>query len=35
VHRFRATGDAEPFTRLGRRFLCPENGTVSTLGASA
>ncbi|CAN5811383.1 glutamate racemase [soil metagenome] len=24
VHSFRATGDAEPFARLGRRFLGPE-----------
>ncbi len=24
VHRFLATGDPEPFARLGRRFLGPE-----------
>ena len=29
VHRFLATGDAEPFARLGRRFLGPEIGAVS------
>ena len=34
VHRFRATGDPEPFARLGRRFLGPEIGTVTTLGAA-
>jgi glutamate racemase len=28
VHRFLATGDPEPFTRLGRRFLGPEIGQV-------
>jgi glutamate racemase len=28
VHRFAATGDPEPFRRLGRRFLGPEIGTV-------
>lgn len=28
-HRFRATGDPEPFARLGRRFLGPEVGTVT------
>jgi glutamate racemase len=33
-HRFLATGDAEPFARLGRRFLGPEIGTVTTLGAA-
>src|ERR671917_2837643 len=27
-HRFLATGDPEPFARLGRRFLGPEIGTV-------
>jgi len=33
-HRFRATGDPEPFARLGRRFLGPEVGTVTgTSGA--
>ncbi len=31
VHRFVATGDAEPFARLGRRFLGPEVTTVETL----
>ena len=31
VHRFLATGDPEPFARLGRRFLGPEVGTVGTL----
>jgi glutamate racemase len=30
-HRFLATGDAEPFARLGRRFLGPEVGTVGRL----
>ncbi len=30
-HRFLATGDPESFTRLGRRFLGPEIGTVSAL----
>jgi len=30
-HRFLATGEAEPFARLGRRFLGPEVGTVATL----
>ncbi len=34
VHRFSATGDPAPFTRLGRRFLGPEIGTVTTLGAA-
>jgi glutamate racemase len=28
VHRFLATGDPEPFERLGRRFLGPEVGEV-------
>ncbi|TKV61289.1 glutamate racemase [Nakamurella flava] len=32
-HEFLATGDPEPFTRLGRRFLGPEIGTVAGLGA--
>ena len=32
VHRFLSTGDAEPFTRLGRRFLGPEVGAVERLG---
>jgi glutamate racemase len=27
-HRFLATGDPEPFARLGRRFLGPEVGSV-------
>ena len=31
VHRFLATGDPEPFARLGRRFLGPEVGTVGAL----
>ena len=31
VHRFLSTGDAEPFARLGRRFLGPEVGTVGRL----
>jgi glutamate racemase len=31
MHRFLATGDAEPFARLGRRFLGPEVGHVGTL----
>jgi glutamate racemase len=31
VHRFLATGEPEPFTRLGRRFLGPEIGTVGGL----
>jgi glutamate racemase len=31
AHRFLATGDAEPFARLGRRFLGPEIGTVSPM----
>jgi glutamate racemase len=29
VHRFLATGDPEPFGRLGRRFLGPEVGDVA------
>jgi glutamate racemase len=28
-HRFLATGDPEPFGRLGRRFLGPEVGEVA------
>jgi glutamate racemase len=28
VHQFLATGDPEPFARLGRRFLGPEVGSV-------
>ena len=31
-HEFLATGDPEPFRRLGRRFLGPEIGQVATLG---
>ena len=31
-HRFLATGDPEPFGRLGRRFLGPEVGTVARAG---
>jgi glutamate racemase len=31
AHRFLATGDPEPFTRLGRRFLGPEIGQVRAL----
>jgi glutamate racemase len=30
-HRFLATGDAEPFARLGRRFLGPEVATAASL----
>ena len=33
VHRFVATGDPEPFARLGRRFLGPEVGHVSRIPA--
>ena len=29
THRFLATGDPEPFERLGRRFLGPEVGEVA------
>ncbi len=32
-HRFVATGDAEPFARLGRRFLGPQIGQVTTMQA--
>jgi glutamate racemase len=35
VHRFQATGDPEPFARLGRRFLGPEVGSVSRINACA
>jgi glutamate racemase len=28
-HRFLATGDPEPFERIGRRFLGPEVGAVA------
>jgi glutamate racemase len=31
AHEFLATGDPEPFTRLGRRFLGPEIGAVAQL----
>ncbi len=31
VHRFLATGDSEPFARLGRRFLGPEIAAVGRL----
>ena len=31
VHRFLATGDTEPFRRLGRRFLGPEIEVVDSL----
>ncbi|SDG59257.1 glutamate racemase [Pseudonocardia oroxyli] len=31
-HEFLATGDPEPFRRLGRRFLGPEIGRVEALG---
>jgi glutamate racemase len=31
-HSFAATGDPEPFRRLGRRFLGPEIGTVESTG---
>jgi glutamate racemase len=37
VHQFLATGDPEPFARLGRRFLGPEVGSVlhaRTVGAA-
>ncbi len=34
-HEFLATGDPEPFTRLGRRFLGPEIGAVARLAAVA
>jgi glutamate racemase len=32
-HRFLATGDPEPFARLGRRFLGPELHTAEPVGA--
>ncbi|CCH86843.1 Glutamate racemase [Modestobacter italicus] len=35
VHRFLATGDPEPFARLGRRFLGPEVDVVTRTGAAA
>jgi glutamate racemase len=33
-HQFLATGDPEPFRRLGRRFLGPEIGAVAPLAAA-
>ena len=33
VHRFLATGDPAPFARVGRRFLGPEIGQVTTMQA--
>jgi len=33
-HRFLATGPAEPFERLARRFLGPEVGQVTSLGTA-
>jgi len=33
-HEFLATGDPEPFTRLGRRFLGPEIGTVTSMDSA-
>ena len=33
-HEFLATGDPEPFRRLGRRFLGPEIGAVSALAGT-
>jgi glutamate racemase len=33
-HEFLATGDAEPFRRLGRRFLGPEIGAVTALAGT-
>jgi glutamate racemase len=35
VHHFLATGDPEPFARLGRRFLGPEVDVVSRVGRGA
>jgi glutamate racemase len=35
VHSFLATGDPEPFARLGRRFLGPEVDAVTRVGAAA
>ena len=35
AHEFLATGDPEPFRRLGRRFLGPEIGTVASLPTAA
>ena len=34
-HEFLATGDPEPFARLGRRFLGPEIGAVSALSGAS
>jgi glutamate racemase len=34
AHQFLATGDPEPFRRLGRRFLGPEIGAVTALDAT-
>ena len=34
AHEFLATGDPEPFRRLGRRFLGPEIGAVSALAGT-
>jgi hypothetical protein len=34
-HRFAATGDPEPFRRLGRRFLGPEIDRVQPAGSPA
>jgi len=34
THQFQATGDPREFERLGRRFLGPEIGTVTTLDAA-
>lgn len=35
THRFLATGDPEPFARLGRRFLGPEVAAVEAMPAAA
>jgi len=35
VHEFLATGDPEPFARLGRRFLGPEISAVAGLTVPA
>jgi len=35
VHRFLATGDPEPFARLGRRFLGPEVALVEAVAGTA
>jgi glutamate racemase len=34
VHQFLATGDPEPFGRLGRRFLGPEVTSVAHVGTA-